>query len=115
METKKLVNTHTFTVNCTTAKSEELSGTFTVHRPNMGEMIRIGVAEARELGGMSNVDPATAMVASMIATLEIVIDVHPDWWKPRELYDAEVIQEVYNKYVDYLRQFQKKPSAEGTS
>ena len=105
IDPKKLLNTHSFQVEFVTATGQELAGTFSVHRPSIGEQIRIGVVEARELGGLSNVDNITAMFARMLATLEVVVDTHPEWWKPRDLKDLEVMQGVYEKYVDYLQQF----------
>jgi hypothetical protein len=115
--TKKLLNTHTFTVDFTTPTGQELVGTFSVHRPNIGEQIRIGVIEARELGGLSNIDMSTSMIARMVATLEVVVDSHPEWWKPREIRDLEVLQGVYENYIDYLQQFsgrtQPKPETAG--
>jgi len=106
MEKKQLSNIHSFIVNYTNAQGQDFSGTFVVHRPTLGETMRIGVKAAQDLGGMSNVDIVSSMVAQMIATLEIVIDTHPEWWKPRELRELEVLQIVYEKYTDYLREFQ---------
>ena len=118
MENKKLLNTYTFSINMTDALGEPLSGSFTVHRPTMGEIMRLGVAEARDLGGMINVDLETSMLAHIVATLEIVVDLSPTWWKPREIRDVEVLQAVYGKYLDYLREFQRrageKPESSGS-
>lgn len=115
VDPRKLLNVHTFHVEVTAVTGQPYSGNFTCHRPTMQEMIRIGVVEARDLGGLQNVDIQTTMIAHMIATLEVAIDSAPDWWKPRELKDAEVLQEVYEKYIDYLRQFQRKPESESSS
>jgi len=106
MEQKKLLNTHSFTIEMSGSTGEIYAGSFTVHRPTMGEMMRIGVAEAQQLGGLSNVDVSTSMLAHMIATLEVVVDLSPTWWKPRDMRDVEVVQAVYEKYIDYLREFQ---------
>lgn len=106
MDQKKLLNSHTFTIEMAGVTGEIYNGSFTVHRPTMGEMMRIGVNEAQQLGGLSNVDGATQMLAHMIATLEVVVDLSPTWWKPRDIRDVEVLQAVYEKYIDYLREFQ---------
>lgn len=102
-------NTYTFSVDIKVG-DESFIGTFTVHRPNVGELVRIGVSEAQKLGGLSNVDAMTQMVAHMVATLETVVDIKPDWWKPNEIYDMEVLQGVFEKYLDYLRTFQTRTS-----
>lgn len=98
-------NVHTFHVD-KEVNGERYVGSFTVHRPTIGEMMRIGVLEARELGGLSNVDQVTQMMAHMVATLEIVVDMKPEWWKPREILEFEVLQEVFEQYLDFLRRFQ---------
>jgi hypothetical protein len=108
MEEEKLLNTHSFDVNITIANGEILQGTFNIHRPTMAEKIQIGVLEAREIGGMSNVDVLTSNLARMIATFDTVIDTSPKWWKPRELHDMEVMQAVWDKIDDYLRKFSRR-------
>jgi len=106
MDKKELVNVNSFTISVKNVQGYEYSGTFTVHRPNMGELIRIGVKEAGDLGGLTNVDLVTSLLAHMICTLEVLVDTHPDWWKPREIKDMEVVQEVFDKLQTFLREFQ---------
>ncbi len=106
VDKKDLVNTHTFAIDVTVPSGENFKGTFVVHRPTIGERIRIGVQEGRELQGLANVDFLTSNLAHILSTLELVIDTYPNWWKPRDLMDMEVLQAVYQKYVDYLQEFQ---------
>ena len=110
-----LRNTHTFKIDMKLASGETFEGTFTIHRPTIGERINIGILEAQRLGGLSNVDLYTGGLAHMLATLEIIVDDYPTWWKPQDLRDVEVIQEVYQKYIDYLNTFQGKPGPEDGS
>lgn len=112
VENKDLLNTHTFSIDMKVASGETFQGTFTVHRPTVGERIRISVLEAQELGGMQNVDLLGSNLAHMVATFQVVIDDAPVWWKPKEIRDLEVLQMVYQKYVDYLQQFQKSTEFE---
>jgi hypothetical protein len=119
MTEKKLLNVYSFTISFTSAQGQDFSGSFTVHRPTLGEQMRIGVKAAQDLGGLANVDIVASMVAQMIATLEVVVDQHPEWWKPRELREMEVLRMVYDKYQDYLQEFQVKssgrtPKSQGT-
>ncbi len=117
MDKKDLANAHSFEIKYEAPSGETFSGKFSVHRATVGERIKIGVNEARELGGMINVDMMTSNIAHILATLEVVIDSAPAWWKPRELTELEVMQVVYDKYIDYLREFQgevsKKPETTG--
>jgi hypothetical protein len=108
----KLSNTHSFQIDFDSATGEKLSGTFIVHRPTMGERIQIGVIEAQLLGGLSNVDVFTSSLAHWISYLEVVIDQAPKWWKPRELHEPEVVQAVFDKYIDYLQKFQRRNKVE---
>lgn len=111
-----LKNTHSFTIDLETASGENFKGTFVVHRPTVGERIKIGNLEARELEGLLNVDADTAYLARIVSTFEVVVDSAPVWFdKPKELRDLEVIQEVYAKYIQFLGEFQRKPEPKGSS
>lgn len=110
-----LRNTCTFRIEKTLPTGEEFSGTFTIHRPTIGERINIGILEAQRLVGMANVDMYTGGLVHMVATLETIIDDAPVWWKPQEMRDVEVVTEVYNKYIDFLNTFQGKPKLESGS
>jgi hypothetical protein len=112
VENKDLANSFTFEIDLKVASGEEFKGTFTIHRPTIGERIRIGVTEAAELGGMVNIDPYTSSIAHMIATFDVIVDKAPIWWKPRDLRDLEVAQAVWDKYQDYLKEFQGKPQSQ---
>jgi len=115
-EVKKNVdlrNTHTFKIDMKLPSGEEFSGKFTIHRPTIGERINIGIIEAQRLGGLVNIDNFVSGLTHMVATLEVIVDDHPIWWKPQELHDVEVINEVYNKYIEYLNTFSGKPKSEG--
>ena len=107
MDEEKLLNTYSFTVD--KELGDEYTGTFTIHRPTIGERIQIGVIEARELAGLSNVNFIAQQFAHMIATFDTIIDKKPDWWDdPRKIRDPEVLQAVWDKYSDYLQKFQKR-------
>ncbi len=110
-----LRNAHTFRIDMKLPSGEEFNGSFTIHRPTIGERINIGILEAQRLGGLSNIDAFTGGLAHMVATLEVVIDDKPTWWKPQELRDVEVINEVYNKYVEYLNTFSGRVEPESGS
>ena len=112
MDKKDLLNTHAFNIDITVASGENFKGSFVLHRPTIGERIRIGVQEGRELQGLINVDMLTSNLAHILSTLEIVVDTFPVWWKPRDLKDMEVLQAVYEKYIDYLQEFQGPPKQE---
>jgi len=111
---RDLSNTFSFSIDMTVPSGETFQGTFKLHRPTVGERIKIGNNTAKEIEGLLNVDAMTDFMARMVATFDVVIDEAPIWWKPRELKDVEVIQAVYEKYINYLNQFSEtikpKPS-----
>ena len=109
---KNLSNTYAFHIEMATKSGEDFAGDFVVHRPTIRERIRIGVIEAQELVGLNNIDVITSGLAHWVATFDVVVDKAPVWWKPREMYDMEVLQAVYQKYIDYLREFQELPGTE---
>jgi hypothetical protein len=104
-----LRNTHTFKIDKRMPYGATYEGTFTIHRPTVGEKMKIGVLEAMELGGMNNIDNLVSGLAHIVATLDVIIDDHPIWWEPRKLRDVEVIQAVWEEYINYLNEFQKQP------
>lgn len=110
---KDLSNSYTFTINMKAGSGETYEGTFTIHRPTVGERIRISVLEAQELGGMQNVDIFGTNLAHMVSTFFVVVDKAPVWWKPRDLRDVEVLGKVYQEYVDFVNKFEMKPEAQG--
>ena len=59
MDKKDLLNTHTFIIDVTVPSGENFKGQFVIHRPTIGERIRIGVQEGRELQGLANVNILT--------------------------------------------------------
>jgi len=108
-ENKNLSNTFTYEMKDLKMNSgETFNGTFVMHRPTIGERLRIAISEAQKLGGLSNIDPYSSGIAHMVATLEVVVDKAPAWWKPEELRDLEVVQAVWEFYVTRLQEFQTK-------
>jgi hypothetical protein len=88
-----------------TKSGEPFKGKFVMHRPTIGERLKIGITEARELGGYMNVDALSSQLAHIVATFDIVVDENPPWFKAREIYEVEVLQAVYEKYLDNLQAF----------
>ena len=111
LENKNLTNSFTYEMDMKVNSGETFKGTFTIHRPTIGERLKIGVLEAQKIGGLANIDVYTSGIAHMVATLEVVIDKAPVWWKPEEIRDLEVVQAVWEFYINRLQEFQAKPQA----
>lgn len=111
VENKNLSNSFTYEMDMKVNSGETFKGTFALHRPTIGERLKIGVLEAQKLGGLANIDAYTSGIAHMVATLEVVVDKAPVWWKPEELRDLEVMQAVWEFYINRLQEFQAKPQS----
>ena len=95
---------HTFSVDHTSSEGKKYEGQFTIHRPTIGEKIRIGTLDARFREELS-VDTYTGNLCHMLATLIVVIDNSPAWWDYQQLFDYEMLEKVYLEYVRWVNQF----------
>lgn len=96
-------------------------GTVVVHRPSIGEHMKIGAEKARILETyaqehglrfISSIDAEMQMLANIMATLKFVVDQKPDWLTDFEsMYDYDVLIHVYNQYTVWLENF-RNPSDE---
>ena len=101
---------HSFEVDIKTPDDTHYQGSFTVHRPTIGEKIRVGIIEARLREQLDGVDVFTNNLIHMVSTLLVIVDSHPGWWIPGQLYDYEVLEKVYMEYVDWVNQFFRRVS-----
>jgi len=93
---------------------ESYSGSFTFHHPSLIERMNIGVLKSQFLQGLEGrVDVLTDNIAHMSATLDVVLDDAPEWFKIGALYEYEVLEGVYDKYTEWLNSF-RKPSGRNT-
>ena len=102
---------HQFSIDYTDLQGNKFEGFFTVHRPTIGEKIRIGVLDSR-LRQELDVDIYTGNMSYMVATLLVVVDHSPDWWKPAQIYDFDLLAKVYNTYIKWNNTFFRKDDAE---
>jgi hypothetical protein len=110
--------THTFKVDFSEI-NEKFVGTFTVHHPSQMERLQVGVLKAQLLGGVAPLDVMTDNIATIISTLDVVLDDKPDWFDvfDDEL-DYEILEAVYLEYINWVNSFRKGTGTEsnkGTS
>jgi len=89
---------------------EKFIGKFTFHYPTLMERMRIGVIKANFLGNTpaGTVDMLTDNIAHMTATLSVVVDNAPDWFKLDFLEDYDVLESIYDKYFEWYSSFRNK-------
>lgn len=101
--------THTFNVDFSDV-DPTFVGTFTVHHPSQMERLTVGATVSNLLGGNLNVDTMTYNIATIVATLDVVLDNSPEWFNPySDSLDYEILEKVYLEYSDWLYSFRRKP------
>lgn len=101
--------THTFNVDFSDIDSEFV-GKFTLHYPSQIERLQIGVTKSALLGGNVNVDTRTDDIAHIIATLDIVSDVIPQWFDVNDdRISYEILETIFIEYMNWVDSFRKRP------
>lgn len=98
--------THTFDINVVGEKTgQTFIGKFTYKRLNLGEARSARCEKARLMEDLKNLDDETKQLCEMISWLNHGLKVAPPWWMPWELYDFNVITEVFVKVLDIEGKF----------
>lgn len=88
---------------------ESYVGTFKFHHPTLIERMQIGVIKTQLLQGMEGVvDVLTDNIAHMTATLEVVLDEAPEWFKMDAIYDYQILDAVYEEYIQWYNSFRER-------
>ena len=101
---------HTFYIDVVGDQTKEkFSGEFTYNRPNLRTISEISKFKARLDGGLSNIEKETGFIHNMISQLRFTISAFPKWWEGSDfgldLYDLNVVVEVYNNVMDFETKF----------
>lgn len=98
--------TYTFKADFTDV-DPEFKGKFTVHHPNMMDELAIGRLYATLKGGM-HVDQYTDNIATVISTLDVVLDEKPEWFHVgNSKVDYPIFEAVYLEYRNWVESFRK--------
>lgn len=91
-----------------------LAGDFTVKRLTVGDVGKIAIRKAQLNGGQAEdaIDVNTRWLHQMIAHLEYAITDAPKWWKPLDFYDAEPVEQLYEKVVEFELSFRRPVPAQ---
>ena len=81
------------------------TGTFKYKRPSLGERSRIEAMKVRMNGDLELLDEEVRDYNHAIAHLRFTLHDYPDWWQAAsfgiDLYDGNVVAEVYNKCMEF--------------
>jgi hypothetical protein len=84
-------------------------GNFVIHKASNMERLNIGRITSALKGGDDKVDNRTHNIATIIATLEVLLDEKPDWF---DVFDPEIeyeiLEEIYAQYLDFIGNFRNR-------
>jgi hypothetical protein len=103
----------TFTLDVKGADTgQSYQGTFTYKRPNIGAKSKIAKLATRLNEDLANLDPDMKFVHQILAELRFTIVNSPEWWQKSdfglELFDENVIFEIYKNCVSFEREWTDK-------
>jgi hypothetical protein len=108
---------HTFDIDIVGDQTgKRFSGTFTYIRPNIKNLGEISRYKARLDGDFANLDPVMSALHSMLSRLRFTLKEYPKWWETTgfglELYDSNVVMELYKCTMEFEETFEKKVEEE---
>lgn len=87
-------------------------GKFKYKRPSLGARSRIDVMRTRLNGDLENLSQEVRDFNEACSHLRYTLSDFPEWWNEcaygLELYDGNVISEIYNKCMDFEDDWKKK-------
>jgi hypothetical protein len=87
-------------------------GDFKYRRPTLGARSRIAALRARLNGDVETIDPEVEEFNHAASYLRHTLIEAPEWWQNAafglELYDGNVVSEVYNKCMEFEAEWKKK-------
>jgi len=104
---------HTFSIDLKGSETGKLfQGTFTYKRPNLKSRSEIAKTVARFNEDVKTLDADTKVLHEIMAALKHTLVASPDWWVKSndgfDLYDLNVIYEVYKSCSDFNAEWLKK-------
>lgn len=98
--------THSFNAEFTEYDESFVLGRFVMHHPSAMERLQIGVTKSQLLGGIVPLDVMTDNLATIISTLDIVIDEKPNWFNVYDSrVDYDILESVYKEYIEWSNSF----------
>jgi len=92
---------------------KKFQGSFTVRRPNFGDVGAIAAGISRLAQGQPIVDQQTGAILNAIANLSVLTEEHPEWWM--DVIESENIPLVMAVYAHYLREREESPFRQAES
>lgn len=91
---------------------QTFSGDFKYRRPSIGDRGLIEVNRARLTGDQQTIAADTSDLMYVLAFLKVTLRACPDWWEAAgygsKLYDTNVVLAVYDKCLDFEKEWKRK-------
>lgn len=102
----KFAKQQQFSVDYTGPDGEHLEGVFMVKRLTIGEQAQVGITKARMAQSLT-VDPGTDSTLQMFSTLNAALIEKPAWFNPADLFDDDLVIQVYRRCLAFEASFRK--------
>lgn len=104
---------HKFKIQVEGEESKQMwLGDFLFRRPTLRERSMIDTLHKRLNADLTTIDPDVAALNEALAFLRFTLKDYPQWWKQSDmggdLYDANVILEIYNKCLMFEADWRRK-------
>ena len=91
-------------------------GDFLYRRPNLGEKSSIDALRARMNGDLITISEDVGFYNEMVSWLRFTLKEFPDWWKESQyganIWDANVIKEVFRNCMEFEAKWAKKTQSD---
>lgn len=88
---------------------ERYVGEFKYKRPNLGIRRQIKIMEDQLNNGSDTLDDEVRAINMMVSWLHFTLLEHPKWWNGGlDMYDANILEDIYMKILDFERKFKEK-------
>ncbi len=98
---------------------EVFKGSFGYKRLSIGDQGKADVLKTNMNGDLVSIDLGVNKLHEMISWLRFGLIEHPDWWRESnfgiELYDSNVVTEIYNMAMDFEKEWKRKVTQNGKS
>ena len=94
-------------------------GDFVYKRPSIGSRSQIEVLHTRMNGDLATLDPSVQDINYSLAHLRYTLIEYPEWWRDSDwgvnLYDINIIMEIYSECLKFEREWKEKFHGNGKS
>lgn len=96
---------YAFDVDVKDQRGKRWQGRFVFNVPSLGDQIKIARVKSALLPAGAPSDPNGALIAEMMAFLQVTLTAKPSWWKPERFFDPTPLIAAYKEARQYEARF----------